>query len=88
MMSKIAQEGTFVEIPCFYDECRQCEGTLKTCKLTKPEQIAEEISNYLLPVLMVVVGLIVIAIVVGVVLWYMKCLKSKAKKEAKGMQQP
>ena len=73
-MSKWVLGETFVDIPCA-DECKVCEGTLATCKLSKPEQLVEEISNYLLPALLGIIGLIVISIVVGCVLWYMKCLK-------------
>ena len=74
LMSKIALPGTFVDIPCA-EECKSCSGTLDTCKLSKPEELVEEISSYLLPVLLTVIGLIVISIVIGGVLWYMKCLK-------------
>lgn len=79
-MSKIELSDKFVEIPCAA-ECKNCEGTLDTCKLSEPEKIIEEVSNMLLPILAGVIGLIVISIVCGLVLWCRKCMKDdKAKK--------
>ena len=79
-MSKLELEDEFVEISCA-EECRLCEGTLATCKLSAPEQIIEDVSNLLLPILAGVIGLLVICIVCGLVLWCRKCMKDgKASK--------
>ena len=81
-MSKIELEDEnekFVEVPCG-GECDMCETTLDTCKLTKPEQIIEDVSNLLLPILAGIVGLIVICIVCGIVLWCKKCMNDEKAK--------
>jgi len=81
-MSKIELLDEFVEIPC-KGECKMCETTLDTCKLSKPEQIIEDVSNLLLPILAGIIGLIVILTVCGIVLWCRKCMKDEEKKKKK-----
>ena len=75
-MSRLELADKFVEIPCSA-ECKICEGTLDTCKLSEPEKFIEEVDSLLIPILAGVLSLLVILIVCGLVLWCKQCMKAE-----------